>query len=400
MREFNYTAMAGDGTMVSGSRPAPDSDSLARDLLGQRLVLLRSRPVFRLGGVMGRSKRRIKTREIIEFTQHMATCLSAGIPLISALADFEEQCGDELREILKEVRGEVNSGASLDEALAGHAETFGPVYLAMSKVGGKTGGMDKVFAELVNYLEWNDGLRSQMKQAMVYPIMLLTAISGLFLLLMLFVIPRFSAIFNGVDFELPALTRAVMSMGEFTGHWWWLMGALAVLSGTAFKFVRKTERGGLLWDRLLLRSPVIGGFVRKISLSRFARTFSLMFASGLDLIRLLELLEGVVGNRVISGELRTIRLRVVTGESLRTAFGDADAFPPMVLRLIAVGENTGTLDASLLMAAETYDKEIPRDLERAMSIFQAIVVAILGVLVCLAALSLLMPIMQIQGAIH
>ncbi len=184
------------------------------------------------------------------------------------------------------------------------------------------------------------------------------------------------------------------------GNWWWLIFGLAAFAGIAFKMALKTGKGRLLWDGLLLRLPVVSNFVRKISLSRFSRTFSLMFASGLDLIRLLELLEGVVGNMVISRELHIIRLRVVTGESLNAAFADSKNFPPLLLRLVAVGENTGTLDTSLLKAAETYDKEIPRDLEKAIAIFQGIVIAILGTLVCLAALSLLMPIMSIRGAIH
>ncbi len=397
MREFRYTAMGGDGALVKGARQAADADALAGDLLKQGMVLLRSRPALNLG--RGR-KRKVKPREIIEFTQHMATCMSAGIPIISALADYEEQAGDEFSGVIREVRGNVNSGSSLDEALSEHPNIFGPVYLAMTRVGGKTGGIDKVFSQLVEYLEWSDGLRGQLKQAMVYPVMLLSAIVGLITLLMLFVIPRFSASFADVDFELPALTVRFMAAGDFMGQWWWLIFALATLAGIAFKMVLKTDQGRLLWDLTLLKLPVISGFIRKIALSRFSRTFSLMFASGLDLIRLLELLEGVVGNKVISRELRIIRLRVVTGESLHVAFEDAKSFPPLLLRLIAVGENTGTLDSSLLKAAETYDKEIPRDLEKAIAIFQGFVIAILGTLVCLAALSLLMPIMSIRGAIH
>ncbi len=400
MKEFRYTAMASDGALVKGARLSEDGESLARELLQQGLVLLRSRPIFHLGEFGKKGRSRVKPREVIEFTQHMSTCMAAGIPIISALADYEEQCGEALRTIIRDVRASVNSGSSLDEALTEHPEAFGPVYLAMSRVGGKTGGMDKVFAQLVEYLEWSDGLRAQLKQAMIYPIMLLSAIVGLFTLLMLFVIPRFSASFSGVGFDLPALTVHVMAMGDFMTRWWWLLFSLGALAILGFKALIKTPRGKLIWETLLLKLPVVGKFVRKIALSRFSRTFSLMFASGLDLIRLLELLEGVVGNAVISRELKTIRLRVVTGESLHAAFSDAKVFPPLLLRLISVGENTGSLDSSLLKAAETYDKEIPRDLDKAISIFQAFVIAILGILVCLAALSLLMPIMQIRGAIH
>lgn len=288
MREFRYTALANDGALVKGARLAEDGESLARELMQQGMVLLRSRPIFHLGSFGKKDRGRVKGRDIIEFTQHMSTCIGAGIPIISALADYEEQCGEELRTIIRDVRASVNSGSSLDEALAEHPEAFGPVYLAMSRVGGKTGGMDEVFAQLVEYLEWSDGLRAQLKQAMIYPIMLLSAIVGLFTLLMLFVIPRFSASFSGVGFDLPALTVHVMAMGDFMTRWWWLLFSLGALAIAGFKILIKTPRGRLVWETLLLKLPVVGKFVRKIALSRFSRTFSLMFASGLDLIRLLE----------------------------------------------------------------------------------------------------------------
>lgn len=400
MREFRYSALASDGTIVNGSRLAADGDALARELLEQRLVLLKNRPILGLRNLNRGGRSRISNRELIEFTQHLATCLAAGIPLISALADFEEQSGKELREVVRDVRSSVNSGASLAEALSRHPRTFGPVYLAMSKVGGNTGNMDRVLIQLVDYLEWSDGLKSQLKQAMVYPAMLMMAIIGLFLLLMFFLIPRFSTTFAEVNFELPALTRNMMAIGDFMGHWWWLvLGAMAG-AVASFKTILKSQHGRYQWDRLILKLPVVGNFAGKVALSRFARSFSLMFSSGLDLIRVLTLLEGIVGNAVMAGELKMIRLRVVTGESLTASFANAGTFPPMVLRLIAVGESTGTLDSSLLKAAEAFDREIPRELKKALSVFDAIIIAILGTLICLAALSLLLPIMEIQGAIH
>jgi type II secretory pathway component PulF len=189
----------------------------------------------------------------------------------------------------------------------------------------------------------------------------------------------------------------MMAAGEFMGKWWWaIFGGIAGIT-VACQSWFATERGALFRDGMLLRLPVIGQFQTKLALSRFAKTFALIFGSGVDLLRLLDLMGGVVGNRVIAKEIATIRLRVATGESLTEAFQGAPVFPPLVQRLVAVGEKTGTLDTSLMKVSQHLDKEIPRDLKKAFSIFEGVVIAVLGVLVCVAALSLLMPIMSIRA---
>ncbi|HPF36154.1 MAG TPA: type II secretion system F family protein [Candidatus Krumholzibacteria bacterium] len=400
MKEFTYTALGLDGAVVTGSRFAAGRAELARELEGQKLVLLKSRPVLGLRNLAPSLAGRVGPRELIELTQHLATSLGAGILLITALEDFESQSKGLLHDVVADVRSNVAGGTAFDEALGRHPDIFDPVYLALTEVGRRAGDMDAVFKDLVAYLEWREELQGQMKQAMVYPSLLFTAIVGLFLLMMFFVVPRFSDTFAGAGFELPALTRGMMSLGAFMIRWWWLVfgGIAAVVIGA--RAVVRTESGRRRRDALMLRLPVVGTFVRKVALARFARTFSLIFASGLDLIQLLKLVEGVVDNAVLAAELRMVRMRVITGESLRAAFADTKEFPPLVQRLVAVGEATGSLDQSLLHAAQTYDKEIPRDLKKALAVFDALIIAVLGLLVCVAALSLLMPIMQVGGNIR
>ncbi|HRX51939.1 MAG TPA: type II secretion system F family protein [Candidatus Krumholzibacteria bacterium] len=400
MKEFTYTALGLDGAVVTGSRFAAGRAELARELEGQKLVLLKSRPVLGLRNLAPSLAGRVGPRELIELTQHLATSLGAGILLITALEDFESQSKGLLHDVVADVRSNVAGGTAFDEALGRHPAIFDPVYLALTEVGRRAGDMDAVFKDLVAYLEWREELQGQMKQAMVYPSLLFTAIVGLFLLMMFFVVPRFSDTFAGAGFELPALTRGMMSLGAFMIRWWWLVfgGIAAVVIGA--RAVVRTESGRRRRDALMLRLPVVGTFVRKVALARFARTFSLIFASGLDLIQLLKLVEGVVDNAVLAAELRMVRMRVITGESLRAAFADTKEFPPLVQRLVAVGEATGSLDQSLLHAAQTYDKEIPRDLKKALAVFDALIIAVLGLLVCVAALSLLMPIMQVGGNIR
>jgi len=351
-------------------------------------------------GQMFSSAGRAGKRELRDFTQHMATCLVAGIPAVTALSDYQDKAEGAFADVIGDIRNDVSSGTALDESFARHPYVFGPVYLALVAAGQKSGNLDEAFNELVRYLEWQDDLRSQTTQALIYPAILVIGIIGLFLLLMLFVVPRFTDMFAEADFELPTMTVRMMAMGTFLGHWWWLLGLLGGGAWLGAKLALTTERGRYWRDLILMRTPVLGVFVRKLALSRFSKVMSLILASGLDLLRSLDLMQGVVGNAVVAGQIALIRQRVATGESLRQAFADADVFPPLMQRLVSVGEKTGSLDASLKQASTYLDREIPRDLKKAFTIFEAVIIAVLGVMVCVAALSLLMPIMQIKGSLH
>ena len=397
MKEYRYRALASTGQTVTGIRRAENTQVLTAELMEIGLILLNNRPTLGSLGHMFSSSGRAGRRELRDFTQHMATCLSAGIPAVAALADFQDLSKGPFGEVVADIRGDVSSGTAIDEAFARHPHIFSTVYLAMLSAGQNSGNLDEIFEELVDYLEWNDNLRSQTGQALIYPAILCLGILGLFLLMMLFVIPRFESIFNDVDFELPTLTVKVMALGNFMGHWWWLIFGGLGLTFIGLKLYFKTESGAYNRDRYLMKVPVLGSFIQKIALSRFARSFSLIFASGVDLLRLLDLMKGVVGNQVMARQIAIIRTRVATGESLTEGFADADSFPPLIQRLVAVGEKTGSLDNSLMSASRYLDKEIPRDLKKAFTVFEAFIIAVLGAVVCVAAMSLLMPIMQIRG---
>ncbi len=400
MSDFRYKALTASGQTVEGIRSAPDAESLAGELLEQGLIVLRTRRHLGALGRLLRARSGALNRELRDFTQHMATCLAAGIPALTALEDFQSQSKGDFRAVILDIRNDVASGTGLDEAFMRHPEVFNPVYLSLIAAGQHSGGLDAAFDELVAYLEWNENMRAQTTQALIYPLILLSGVIGLFLLMLLFVLPRFEAIFNGVDFKLPAVTRMSLAAAAFLGSWWWLILTFVVLLGYGYRLATLTARGAYLRDRALLALPVVGGFVHKLALSRFAKTFSLIFASGVDLLKLLDLVQNVVGNSVMARQLALIRQRVATGESLQQAFADADVFPPLLQRLVAVGEKTGSLDSSLLRASQYLDRELPRDLKRTFAIFEAAVLVLLGALVCVAALSLIMPIMQIRSSIR
>ncbi len=398
MREYRYKALAKSGETVSGIRNAADVAALTQALFAQDLILIESKSTL---GSLGKSfsfAGRAGRRELRDFTLNISTSLAAGIPILSALRDFEaETRSGAFRDIIADIRNDISGGTQVAEALAKHPEVFSEIYVAMVTAGQDTGNLAETFGELVAYLEWFDDLQGKTKQAMVYPAVLLAGVMGLFVLLMLYVLPRFMGLFEGMDFELPGLTKAVISVWEGFGRWWPFMLGGGIAAVVGFKLFHRTEQGHYLTDLALLRIPVVGGFMHKLSLSRFARHFSLLFSSGTDLLRLLELLQRVVGNEVLAKDLAMIHQRVTSGETLAASFAESRNFPPLIQRLIAVGEKTGQLDTSLAKAADFLDKEIPRALKQAFTLFEAIIIALLGGLIAVSALSILLPIFQMRS---
>jgi type IV pilus assembly protein PilC len=398
MKEFRYKALTTAGELVAGIRRAEDAATLGQELFAQNLTLVDAKQTLGSLGLAFSFAGRAARRELRDFTMHCSTCLGAGIPMVSALRDFEaEAASGAFKDIITDIREEISSGTQIAEAFAKHPEVFSEVYVALLSAGQDSGNLAEAFTELVHYIEWADDLRARSRQAMVYPAILLTGVLGLFLLLMLYVIPRFMGIFTAQEFQLPRLTMQVMAVGKAFGHWWpFLLGGLGALM-LVFSFLRRDRQGRYLLDYALLRLPIVGNFVHKLALSRFARHFSLLFASGIDLLRLLTLLQNVVGNSVLARELAVIHAQVTTGQSLADSFAGSKHFPPLIQRLISVGEKAGNLDVTVVKAADYLDKEIPRALKQAFTLLEAIIIAILGALIAIFALALLLPILQLRN---
>jgi len=400
VKEFHYRAISSNGELVAGIRRARDSESLGQQLFAQNLTLLNARQTLGSLGLAFSFAGRAGKKDLRDFTIHCAMCLGAGIPMLTALRDYEiESAKGAFKNIISDIREEISSGAQVDEAFAKHPEVFSEIYIAMLSAGQQSGNLDESFEELISHIEWNDDLNSQSKQAMVYPAILMSGVLGLFLLMMLYVIPRFMGVFSEQDFELPTLTVKVMNAGDMFGAYWpfMLVGIAAIWAGLTA--ARRTEQGRYITDLIWLKTPVVGGFAHKLALSRFSRQFSLLFASGVDLLRVLRLLQRVVGNAAMARELGVIHDRVTGGETLAASFALTKHFPSLVTRLISVGEKSGSLDATVIKAAEYYDKELPRALKQAFTVLEAIIIAVLGGLVVLFALALLMPIFEMRSQI-
>ncbi|RKZ13488.1 hypothetical protein DRQ50_10370 [bacterium] len=400
MKEFRYTALTTGGQVIAGIRQAESSALLGRQLFEQNLILLDNRPTLGSLGKTFSLAARAGRRDLRDFTLHVATCLAAGIPIISALRDFErDSASGPFKRIIVDIREDIASGSQVSEALTRHPEVFSEVYIAIVTAGQDSGDMSRAFGDLVTHLEWLDDLRSQTKQALSYPMLLAGGVIGLFMLMMLYVLPRFMDIFKGGEVELPAMTLAVLAVFDWIRVWWPLVVLGMAATAVSFTMLRRTDQGRLWIDTMALKVPVVGSFLHKIALSRFARHFSLLFASGTNLLKLLDLLGDVVGNAAMAKDLREIRDRVMTGETLAEAFSHASTFPPLILRLVAVGEQAGQLDTTLGKAAEYLDRELPRALKQTFTALEAVMIVVLGALIAVAALSVLLPILNLRSAL-
>ena len=396
--EFRYKALSSSGEMIQGVRQATDAAVLARELAAQDLILLSSRRLSSLFSAGKGRVRAVKDKDLRDFTLHMATCFGAGIPIIQALRDIEEGlAGTSFQDVVSDIRKEISNGSTLANALSHQGSAFPELYITLIDAGERSGALDHAFAELLDYLEWSGELKGKVKQALIYPGILITGVLGLFTLMLLFVLPRFMGIFEELDYELPALTRNVMALSDWMQVGWpyLLVGTIGAVVG--YKQARKRPGGRYFLDSFMLRIPVVGGFVANLALSRFARNFAMLFGAGIDILGVLAMLRNVVGNSVLSKEIDEVRAKVVGGQTLAAAFEDSPYFPPLVKRLIIVGESAGNLDVTLAKAGEYMDAELPRALKKFFTIMDAAIIALLGALIAVAALAMLLPIFSIQG---
>lgn len=396
--EFRYKALSNSGETIQGVRDSVSTAALAQELAAQDLVLLSTKRLSSLFSARGRRGVKVREKDLRDFTLHMATCFGAGIPIIQSLRDIEEgMAGTAFQEVIANIRKEVSNGSTLANAISNQGIAFPTLYVTLIDAGERSGNLDRSFSELLEYLEWNGDLRGKIKQALIYPSILVVGVIGLFCLMLLVVLPRFLGVFEEMDYDLPALTRNVMALSDWLRFGWpfLLGGIVAMVAGV--KIARRRPGGRMRIDMLILHLPVIGGFVNKLALSRFSRNFAMLFGAGIDILSVLSMLKNVVGNSVLAREIENARNRVVAGQTLAAAFEQANYFPPLVKRLIIVGETAGNLDNALIKAGEYMDQELPRALKKFFTIMDAIIIAVLGALIAVAALSMLLPIFSIQG---
>lgn len=399
MPVFNYSARTLSGELRRDSIEVPTKDDVISYLRGQRLIPLsvREKPKsmsFSFG-------KKVKNRDIVIMTRQFATMVNAGLPLVQALDILVKQSeSDVLRQGLEAVLHDVESGNTLADALAEHPKIFTGLYVNMVAAGETGGILDTIMNRLAVFLEKSEALARKVKAAMIYPVVISVVAVGAIIILLLFVIPTFQEMFASFDQALPLPTQIVINMSEFLQNYWWALLAGGFGGTFAFRNWIKTDTGRLMFDRTLLKLPILGNLARKSAVARFTRTLGTLLSSGVSILEGLEITAKTSGNRVIHDAVMSSRSSIAGGESISEPLRRAQVFPPMVTSMINVGEETGDLDGMLTKVADFYDDEVDVAVEGLLKAMEPAMIVILGSIVGGMIVAMYLPIFGVINSIQ
>ena len=399
MPVFTYSARTVGGEIQRDEIELPTRNEVVKFLRKRRLIpiTVREKPKeLRLG-----LRRKVKTRDVVIVTRQFATMINAGLPLVQALQILARQATNPMvKDTVEKVVYEVESGRTLADALKDHPKLFSPLYVNMVSAGEAGGILDTILLRLATFLEKSEALGRKVKGAMIYPAVVLAVAVAAIVILLLFVIPTFETMFASFNQELPLPTRIVIGLSAFLqSYWLWLLLG-AVGGGFLFQRWISTSSGRLIFDRAMLRTPLLGSLIRKAAIARFTRTLGTLLSSGVSILEGLEITARTAGNRVIHDAVMGSRASIAGGQSIAEPLRESGAFPPMVTQMINVGEETGDLDGMLNKIADFYDEEVDVAVESLLKALEPAMIVILGTIVGGMIVAMYLPIFGMVSAIQ
>ncbi|HET7670929.1 MAG TPA: type II secretion system F family protein [Burkholderiales bacterium] len=399
MPVFAYRGRNSRGELVTGTVDAVDQGAVADQLMSTgvtpvdiRASTSRSTEERGSGALRRLLAPRVGLVDTALFSRQMYTLLKAGVPIMRALGGLQESAiNPTLREVIADLRTSLDAGRELSSAMQRHPRVFSQFYVSVVRVGEATGQLEQAFNRLFGYLEFEREVRERIKGALRYPIIVVVVIAAAIAIVNFAVIPAFARIFESHKVALPLLTRVLIGTSNFFLAYWPLMIIAAVLAVLGFTSFVRTKPGRYAWDRAKLRIPIAGPIILKATLARFSRAFSLASAAGVPIVQAMSVVAAVVDNAYLARRIEAMREGVERGESvLRTAVA-AGVFTPVVLQMIAVGEETGELDDLLGEVAEMYEREVDHEIKNLAAAIEPIITIALGVLVLMLALGIFLP---------
>ncbi len=411
MANFQYAAKDNSGKTVQGTIQANDRGDAVSQLRGRDLIVLKveeggkapkraeQRSAAKGGGLF-KSRPRASKNELVIFTRQLSTMIGAGISLLESLEVLAEQAETPgMKATCHQLANELRGGSDLSAAMGTCPRVFTPLYVSMVTAGEASGQMDVILVRLADYVEAIEDLKREIRAAMTYPVISLVLVLSITAFLMIGVVPGFKEVFEGLGAELPALTRTVLAISDWLRAQWYVMIFGMVGAVVAFFMVKKTERGKLALDHFVLRVPVFGQLARKVALARFSRTFATLIRSGVPIMGTLEIVAETAGNRVIASAVHASRESVRNGNMLSEPLSRSKVFPPMVVRMIAIGERSGALESLLEKIADFYDSQVKATIKSLTSLIEPLLICFMGGIVGVVILSVFLPILNIIGTL-
>jgi type IV pilus assembly protein PilC len=400
MPVFNYTARTLTGELQSGSIDLPSHDDVIAHLRKNRMIVVKVDQAPK-DIKLNLFAKGITTRDIVIFTRQFATMINSGLPLVQALDILAEQSENKsLKDVTRTVVYDVESGHTLADALRKHPKAFTELYVNMVAAGEAGGILDTILLRLATFMEKNDALVRKVKGAMIYPGVIFSVAGMAIVILLVFVIPVFQDMFAGIGQKLPLPTLIVIGASDILKHFWWAIGGGLGIAFFAVKRYYATSAGKLNLDRLMLGFPVLGDLIRKSAVSRFTRTLGTLIASGVSILEGLEITAKTAGNRVIHDAVMESRASIAGGETIAAPLQKSKVFPPMVISMIAVGEQTGGLDEMLSKIADFYDEEVDAAVEALLSLMEPVMIVVLGVIVGGMVIAMYLPIFNMINTVQ
>ena len=405
--KFKYEAKDAAGKLVKGMLTAASQSEVVADLRRRNLQPIdvtragTFEAMFAGGGAPTGKKTAkrasAKKGELDVFTRQLSTMLAAGIPMLEALEILAEQAESPgFAYCLDRVVTDIRSGSDLSKAMEPHKAVFSNIYVSMVRAGEASGQIDVILTRLAEYLESSARLRSEIKAAMTYPVISLFLVLGIACFLMMGIVPSFKPVFESLEVDLPGLTVAIMDTAIFMKDYWYVIFGGVGAAVVGVRVAVKTPAGAYARDSLFLRVPVFGILFKKVALSRFARTFSTLIKSGVPILGAMEIVSATSGNLVITKIVDDARNSVRNGESLADPFMKSTIFPPMVCKMISIGERSGALDSLLEKIAEFYDQQVEAEVNGLTAMIEPIMIAIMGIVVGGIVLAVFLPIFKLQ----
>ncbi|HXO19533.1 MAG TPA: type II secretion system F family protein [Thermoanaerobaculia bacterium] len=400
MPSFVWKGRARGGQVQEGQLLADSRDAAVAVLRRQQIQVTNIREKGREIKLMPRLPQRVGAKRIAIFTRQFSVMLDAGLPLVQCLeilGDQEENRA--FQTIIQQVRSDVESGGSLADSMKKHPKVFDELYVNMVAAGEAGGILDVILQRLSTYIEKVVKLKSQVKSALIYPVTIIVIAAFVVFIILWKVIPVFAALFAGLGGEMPLLTRIVIGSSNFVARYFVFIVILLILAGVAVSRYHKTYRGKRILDGALLKIPVIGMLLRKIAVSRFCRTLATLTSSGVPILDGLEITAKTAGNAIIEDAVMAVRKSVEEGKTISEPLGDTKVFPPMVVQMINVGEQTGALDQMLSKIADFYEEEVDTAVAGLMKLLEPVMITILGAVIGTIVAAMYLPLYSVLSKI-
>ena len=398
MPQYTYTARDAKGDLKTATIDAANREDVVQQLRRLRMNVVKveeqAKAKQKTGGAIG-------MRDIVIFTRQFSTMINSGLPLVQALDILSKQSENKaLQAVTRQIVFDVESGHTVADALAKHPKAFSDLYVNMVAAGEAGGILDTILMRLATFMEKNDALVRKVKGAMIYPGVIMSVAAIAICVLLIFVIPVFQSMFASVNLVLPLPTRIVIGLSAFLKGYWYLIGIGGVAGFFGLKKYYATPGGKLRLDKLMLMAPVLGDVLRKSAVSRFTRTQGTLISSGVSILDGLEITAKTAGNRVVQDAIMASRSSIAGGDTISAPLAKSNVFPPMVISMISVGEQTGGLDEMLAKIADFYDEEVDAAVSGLLSLLEPVMIVFLGVVVGGMVVAMYLPIFDMVNAVQ